>query len=79
VRGSGSGKNSRLPRHEPNAPTNPASLQNQPNNFAMSRYVDGFVIPFPKDKFDQHREIAEQTCKVWMEHGALEYRECIEN
>jgi uncharacterized protein YbaA (DUF1428 family) len=43
----------------------------------MSRYVDGFVLPIPKDKIDQYRQIAEQACKVWMEHGALEYRECV--
>lgn len=43
----------------------------------MAHYVDGFVLPIPKDKIDQYREIAEVACKVWMEHGALEYRECI--
>jgi uncharacterized protein YbaA (DUF1428 family) len=43
----------------------------------MPLYVDGFVLPIPKDKIDQYRLIAEQACKIWMEHGALEYRECI--
>lgn len=43
----------------------------------MSHYVDGFVIPVPKDKIDQYRAIAERACKIWMEHGALEYRECV--
>lgn len=43
----------------------------------MAHYVDGFVIPIAKDKIDQYRVIAEQACQVWMEHGALEYRECI--
>ena len=43
----------------------------------MPHYIDGFVIPLPKEKIDQYREIAEQACKIWMEHGALEYRECI--
>jgi len=43
----------------------------------MSHYVDGFVLPIPKDKIDQYRTIAGEACKVWMEHGALEYRECI--
>lgn len=43
----------------------------------MSHYVDGFVLPIPKDKIDQYRQIAELACKVWMEHGALEYRECV--
>ena len=43
----------------------------------MSLYVDGFVIPLATDKIDQYRAIAEQACQVWMEYGALEYRECI--
>jgi uncharacterized protein YbaA (DUF1428 family) len=43
----------------------------------MSHYIDGFVIPLPKDKIDLYREIAGKACRVWMEHGALEYRECI--
>jgi len=43
----------------------------------MPHYVDGFVIPVPAEKIDQYRAIAEQACKIWMEHGALEYRECV--
>jgi uncharacterized protein YbaA (DUF1428 family) len=43
----------------------------------MPLYIDGFVLPVPKDKLDVYREIASKACKVWMEHGALEYRECI--
>ncbi len=41
------------------------------------RYVDGFVIPIPKKSVKAYREMAKLGCKVWMEHGALEYRECI--
>ena len=43
----------------------------------MPRYVDGFVIPVPKGKIDAYREMAELSAKVWIEHGALEYRECV--
>jgi uncharacterized protein YbaA (DUF1428 family) len=43
----------------------------------MGDYVDGFVLPIPKDKIDQYREIAGEAAKVWREYGALEYRECI--
>jgi uncharacterized protein YbaA (DUF1428 family) len=43
----------------------------------MSHYVDGFVIPLPADKLEEYTRIAEQACCIWMEHGALEYRECI--
>jgi uncharacterized protein YbaA (DUF1428 family) len=40
-------------------------------------YVDGFVIPVPKDKIDAYREMARRCGEVWREHGALSFRECI--
>ena len=43
----------------------------------MARYVDGFVLPVPKRKVDAYRRMAREAGKVWREHGALEYRECI--
>lgn len=43
----------------------------------MSHYVDGFVVPVPKAKLDAYRRLAETAGKVWKEHGALEYWECV--
>jgi uncharacterized protein YbaA (DUF1428 family) len=43
----------------------------------MARYVDGFVLPVPKRNLDAYRRMARQAGKVWREHGALEYRECV--
>lgn len=43
----------------------------------MSKYVDGFVLPIPKKNIDVYRRIAEEAGKVWREHGALEYIECL--
>ncbi|MDM0073529.1 DUF1428 domain-containing protein [Variovorax sp. J2P1-59] len=40
-------------------------------------YVDGFVVPVPKNNIEKYREIATKAGKVWREHGALEYRECV--
>jgi uncharacterized protein YbaA (DUF1428 family) len=40
-------------------------------------YVDGFVLPVPKSNVEKYREIATKAGKVWREHGALEYRECV--
>ena len=40
-------------------------------------YVDGFVVPVPKRKLAAYRRMARKAGKVWREHGALEYRECI--
>jgi uncharacterized protein YbaA (DUF1428 family) len=38
-------------------------------------YVDGYVLPVPKKKLAQYRKIAQKAGKVWVKHGALEYRE----
>src|ERR1700693_6602504 len=43
----------------------------------MARYVDGFVVPVPKRKLQAYRRMAQKAGKVWREHGALEFRECI--
>ena len=43
----------------------------------MARYVDGFVLPVPKRNIDAYRRMARKAGKIWREHGALEYRECI--
>ena len=40
-------------------------------------YVDGFVVPVPKKKLAAYRSMARKAGKVWREHGALEYRECV--
>jgi uncharacterized protein YbaA (DUF1428 family) len=43
----------------------------------MARYVDGFVMPLPKANLDRYREIATTAGGLWIEHGALDYKECI--
>jgi uncharacterized protein YbaA (DUF1428 family) len=40
-------------------------------------YVDGFIVPVPKKKLPAYRRLARLAAKVWREHGALEYRECV--
>ena len=40
-------------------------------------YVDGFIVPVPKRKKAAYVAMARKAAKVWKEHGALEYRECI--
>jgi uncharacterized protein YbaA (DUF1428 family) len=41
------------------------------------RYVDGFVLPVPKQNLPAYRRMALKSGKLWREHGALEYIECI--
>ena len=41
------------------------------------RYVDGFVIPLKNKNLKSYVRVARLAGKVWREHGALEYVECI--
>lgn len=45
----------------------------------MSLYVDGFVLPVPKKNLAAYKKMATLAAKVWLEHGALEYFECMED
>jgi len=40
-------------------------------------YVDGYVLPVPKKNVEAYRKMAKKAGKIWMEYGALEYRECV--
>jgi uncharacterized protein YbaA (DUF1428 family) len=40
-------------------------------------YVDGFLLPVPKKNVKLYRRIAQQAGKIWRQHGALEFRECV--
>jgi uncharacterized protein YbaA (DUF1428 family) len=40
-------------------------------------YVDGFVLVVPKKNVPAYRKLARLACKVWMEHGALQYVETV--
>ena len=41
------------------------------------KYVDGYVLPVPKKNLPAYRRMAKKAGKVWREHGALEFRECV--
>jgi uncharacterized protein YbaA (DUF1428 family) len=40
-------------------------------------YVDGFLLPIQKKNIQRYRQIARQAEKIWREHGALDYKECV--
>src|SRR6185503_11066602 len=44
---------------------------------SMAQYVDGFLLPVPKKNVAAYRRLATKASKIWREHGALEYRECV--
>ena len=41
------------------------------------KYVDGYVLPVPRKNLPAYRRMAAKAGKVWREHGALEFRECV--
>jgi uncharacterized protein YbaA (DUF1428 family) len=40
-------------------------------------YVDGFVLAVPQARLAEYRKMARLGAKVWKEHGALDYVECV--
>ena len=40
-------------------------------------YVDGFVLPVPKNRVADYRKLARKAGKIWREYGALDYCECV--
>jgi uncharacterized protein YbaA (DUF1428 family) len=40
-------------------------------------YIDGFVVPVPKKNLDAYRKMALKAGKIWIEHGALEFKEFV--
>jgi uncharacterized protein YbaA (DUF1428 family) len=40
-------------------------------------YVDGFVVPVPTKNLKTYRSMAQKAGKVWRDHGALAFRECV--
>jgi uncharacterized protein YbaA (DUF1428 family) len=43
----------------------------------MGKYVDGYILPVPTANLEKYRAMAELAGKIWREHGALDYVECV--
>jgi uncharacterized protein YbaA (DUF1428 family) len=43
----------------------------------MADYVDGFVLAVPKRNLGAYRRMAKKAGRIWMEHGAIAFRECV--
>jgi len=41
----------------------------------MTCYVDGFVLPVPRDQLKKYTEVVKKIAEIWKEHGALDYSE----
>lgn len=43
----------------------------------MAHYIDGFMIAVPVKDLPRYKKLATAAGKVWVEHGALQYWECV--
>ena len=43
----------------------------------MAQYIDGFVLPIPRNRLDEYRRVAEAVARIWKEYGALDYVEFV--
>lgn len=43
----------------------------------MANYIDGFVLPIPRDRRHEYKRLVETVADIWREHGALDYREYV--
>ncbi len=43
----------------------------------MAHYIDGFVLPVPRDRLNEYKRVAEAAAEIWKEHGALDYCEYV--
>lgn len=41
----------------------------------MANYIDGFVLPIPRENLDNYKRVVEAVAEIWKEHGALDYKE----
>jgi len=40
-------------------------------------YIDGYVLPVPKKNLQAYRRMTQEAGRIWRDHGALEFRECV--
>ncbi len=43
----------------------------------MSNYIDGFVLPVPRDHLNEYGRVASKVAEIWREYGALAYFEYV--
>jgi uncharacterized protein YbaA (DUF1428 family) len=41
------------------------------------KYADGFVLVVPRKNLQAYRRMSLKAGRVWREHGAIDYKECV--
>lgn len=52
-------------------------IPNKPEEENMTNYIDGFVLPVPRNHLNEYSRVAEAVAEIWKEHGALAYFEYV--
>src|SRR5215471_21582712 len=53
------------------------TLEPPREEFRMPHYVDGYVLPVAKKNLPAYRRMSRLAGRVWRDHGALEFLECL--
>ena len=43
----------------------------------MANYIDGFVLPVPRDRMNEYKRVAAAVAEIYKEHGAIDYLEYV--
>ena len=43
----------------------------------MTNYIDGFVLPVPREYLAEYKKVAEKVAEIWKEYGAIAYYEYV--
>lgn len=43
----------------------------------MAHYIDGFVLPIPRDRLNEYKRLVQAVAEIWKEYGALDYFEYV--
>ena len=43
----------------------------------MSNYIDGYVLPIPRNRLNEYKRVVEAVARIWKEYGALDYCEYV--
>ena len=43
----------------------------------MANYIDGFVLPIPRNHLNEYKLVVEKVAQIWKEHGAIAYFEYV--